>query len=690
MTRTTPVLPQGRPPFLAGGLTRRTVLAAAGVAAAGMAIAPATQPVLWFFVSLALLFLSPGMLLARAAFGRRRLSGAGLVGWGFLFGVCAIGLALPWGSMFDLRLGSVVWWGVAFVAAGAWGVLGWRSRRALSRWLQAPWRPDGPEALIILAAGLGLVAKVGSVMGLAAPPLHDPASHALMARLIATDGQIPYFQLPFRADPFFYPPGFAALVAITHLFSGLAIPYLVLLWTNLSTWLAGFVAYALVKDASRSRGAGLLAFAFLAFLSQMPTNEFFMAGKNASVVSNFVFLGVLLAALRLLRRPERGYVIALGALLAELLILHYEKIYFLFPFLIAWLVVLPFGRGRATWMPLAKASLTAALLSVAFAFPWLLRLRWAVAYSRQRGTVLVPADPSPLLGTPPNWESLALAARSYWEAIQVYDGHVLAWLAVLAPVGLAWARTREASVLLIFAAAMAFLHPAVLEPLGISMATLSYDRISVHFAYLPTCLAAALGGWGLFRTLQAWTARPRGIRRAMIGLTALLLVWGGVSQYGLYRRVAATPVLDAADLTAIAWIREHLTDRRRFIVPVRDPDHRHRRYFVYGAGLYLPVMTGHDVLAHFLRIETAQIAAEYHLVQRILSRPPDAGLGNFWFYVRDDQEYYQPINRWLATLEPGWVHVRYDQGHVRILEVRPPGHPGQLGRLKGVLGDAEG
>lgn len=651
---------------------RAVVLLPALVALLILALVPSTRPLIGFFGSIGVLFVAPGSLLAAWAFGRGRLSACGLIGWGFLFGVCAVGLAMTWGTLLDLHLGSAVWRGLAAVATGGWSWLAWHKRRALRKWLSEPWCPDASQGLMVLAAGLGLVAKLGAVATMIAPPLHDPAAHALMARLIATEGQIPYFQLPFRGDPFFYPPGFPVLVAATHLFSGLAIPYLVLLWTNFSTWLASVIAYVLIKDATRSRAAGLLAFAFLAFLSLMPTNEFFLAGKNASVASNFVFLGILLVVLRLLKAPERGLVIGLGALVAEALVLHYEKIYFLFPFALAVLLVAPFGTARPRWTALLTAVLAGGGLSALFALPWLLRLRWAMAYARLKGATLVPTDPSPYLGVPPNIESLWLAARSYWEAVQVYDGQVLAWMALLAPLGLAWARTREALVLLLFAGLMAWFHPAVLVPLGFPMATLSYDRIAVHFAYLPTCLAAALGGWGLYRTLHAWAPRPQLTRTVMVGVTALLLIWGGLSQHALYRRVASTPVLDGADLAAFAWIRHHLPDQRRFVVPIQDADDRHRHYFVYGAGLYLPILAGRDVLGHFLRIETDQIAREYRMVQRMLSGPPHAGLRQFWFYVRDDQDYYRPVRDWLASMPPDWIRVRYDEQHVRILEIRPP------------------
>lgn len=632
------------------------------------------RDLLHFFGVLILLHALPGVVLVRRLLGPEASLGE-RVGWGALMGVCMVGFLVTLASVLDFRLGSTFWFSYCALAIGILVIELWRWRESVLVALKSSWRPDSVQATLLLGVAAALFAKLGSVATHLTSPLHDPASHALMAKLIVESGHIPWFQLPFRTTPFFYPPGFASLAAASHWVGGASLAQLVLFWTNFSSVLTAVMAYFVVARAARSRGAGLWAFGFLAFLSIMPTEEFFLAGKNASVVSNFLFLGAALAMLRAVRVPTLGSACLLGALVATTFVVHYEKIFFLLVFFLAYALMLPFKAREIDWRRFISTGIAAGIFSLLFVAPWLYRIKWAMDQAKAHALTLVPGDPSPHLGAPLTLDSIRIAFMNYWEATSHFTDPSIAWLSLLAPLSLFFTGTLSAGVLVAFAVLMPLLHPAVVEPFGISMATLSYDRIAIHFAYLPVCLAAALGSWALWKLFSQVFPQVamRWGRPALLVLTALLLVYGGHSQFELYRRVTASPVIDSHDMEAYAWVNANLGDRRPFVFPVQNPDHKNRRYFVGEAALYMPLFTDHDVVCHFLRIETPQIEAEFRNYEAMLSTTkPGLWVSRHWLYTRADRDYYAEINRWLETVEPGRLRERYRNDKVRILEVLPP------------------
>ncbi|MNR80347.1 hypothetical protein D3C72_110690 [compost metagenome] len=638
---------------------------------------PATRGLAVFAFTMVALYLLPGVVLVRLLAGRAELTPGWRMAWGGLLGICVVGVSITVASILDIRLDAWFWRSYAALAALAFGIELFLNRNGVLITLQRVWRPSSTQVILGLGIAAACVSKLGAVALRLTPPLHDPASHALMAKLIVAAGHIPWFQLPFRANTFFYPPGFSSLVATTHVFSGVEIPRLVLYWTNLSVVLTALIGYVLISRATRSRGAGLWAFGLLAFLSLMPTGEFYLAGKNASVVSNVTFLGAILALLQLVRFPTRVSVFLAAALVAETFLLHYEKLFFLTLFGVVLLLVLPFKRKEIVWRQVFVTLVATAGLALALMAPWLYRVKWAVDVAKAQAITLVPGAPSPHLGAPLTWDSVATAFRNYWDLTSHFTDPSIVWLALLAPLAIVFAGTLEVAALLLFAALMPFFHPAIVEPFGISMASLSYDRIAVHFAYLPVCLAAALGLWGLWAILSRGLPRlaTRVARPLLLALTALLLVYGGVSHFGLHRRVAAEPVVDPFDLEAFTWINRHLDDRRAFLFPVQNPDHQNRRYFVGEAALYMPLYTNHDVVCHFLRIETPQIEAEYRQYEAMLaSSEPGLWASRHFFYTRRDREYYAPVTQWLETLPPGRVQERYRNEQVQVFEIIPAHH----------------
>ncbi|MNS13997.1 hypothetical protein D3C72_456020 [compost metagenome] len=633
------------------------------------ALLPGGLHLLSFLASVLLLVVIPGVVLARTILRASAPALPALLGWGTCLGVSAIALLYSIAPLFDFPLSRLFWWSYALLALGTGVSMLWRARIDLVACLTRPWAPAVWPAVLAIGVLAALAAKLGAVMGIANPPLHDPASHALMAKLVADAGYIPWNQLPFRGAPFFYPPGLASLVAAFHGFSGLEIPKLVLFWTNLSTVFAGLAAFALISRLTGSPGAGVYAFGFLTFLSLMPTGEFYLAGKNSSVVSNFLFLGVLLAAFTLRHRPSKAYGLITALLLSACFLFHYEKIIFLVVFFLAYAIASLAQARRIAWIPFVLTWLETGVVSLLLVSPWLYRLHWASAQARLSGTALVPDASGGYMGTAFRPGALLDAMQSFWGPVQQYSDPSLVWMALLAP--LAFFFASGALDLMVFMLGIALFHPAVVEPLGFSMATLSYDRIVIHFAYLPVSLLASLGLWGLWRVGVTWL--PARVTRlghqGLLGLAALLFIYAGWSHASLYQRVSESDALDAHDLEAFAWIARNLPRQHSFIVPIPEGDAQRRHYFIQKAGLYLPVYTGHDVVGHFIRIETPQIEREYQQYLSMLEQQP-AGResANRWFYTRDDDPYYASLNRWLDAQPSGRFRERYRNAHVRVLE----------------------
>lgn len=637
-----------------------------------IAFFPGGIGLLSFLASVFFLVVLPGAYFAQKILRLPDQSPALGFTWSAGLGVSLIAILYSVAPLFDLNLSRGFWWAYALLAAGGWVVHLFERRQQLVAWFREAWRPSGWPAVLLLGVMAAALAKLVAVMGVPTPPLHDPASHALMAKLVVDNGYAPWYQLPFRTMPFYYPPGLASLVAASHALSGVGVPSLVMYWTNLGTIFAGLAAYALVAHVTANRGAGVFAFGFVAFLSVMPSAEFFLAGKNSSVVSNFVFLAVLLAMLKVRERPSASYAVLTAFLLAACFLLHYEKIYFFIVFLVAFVLGSLVRWREIAWGRLVLAGLGAGFMSLLLVSPWLYRLAWATEQSERMGAVLVPAPPSPYLGTTFRPEALWQALQSIWPQIQQYSEPTLVWLALLSLLTLAV--SLKALDLMIFMLGIALFHPAVLEPLGVSMATLSYDRIAIHFAYLPVCLLAAVGLWGIW--LLASKPLPFAVRTVV--RRALLLLASGAFLYGIadqgvrYAQVARGHALDAHDLEAFAWISENLRDDRPFIVPIPEGNAEMGHYFIQKAGLYLPVYTGHDVAGHFFRIESPQIRQEYQRYVAMLEAPTvDAWAARHRFYTRDDDPYYESLNQWLAKQPEGTLHERYRNARVRILEVRP-------------------
>lgn len=256
------------------------------------------------FATALLIVLLPGFVTANALF--RRTPAPRRVILGFGCGLSIITLLTYLTAFTPAPFRSLLY----TVIAGSIGVAAYRHRDVS---LDRVPRPGWPVVAITVIAFLGILSRVLPVVSMQAPMFADPAVEGTLARLIVQHNGLPSTWAPFLPIDLHHQPGFAGIVAALHTVSGITIPRIVLLLSNLLYALLPltvYVAGAALFDARRGTVA-----AFMALLFSFPAFTF-VAGMNAANAGFFLvplLLGAIIAAADEWDRRHAAGIALLGA-----------------------------------------------------------------------------------------------------------------------------------------------------------------------------------------------------------------------------------------------------------------------------------------------------------------------------------------------------------------------------------------
>lgn len=494
-------------------------------------------------------------------------------------------LLLLGADLLDLRWGPAMSWATL---AGCGMVAFWPRRTAA----RTPWW-DEELGLLLALFGLTLAARLYMVRDLPAGLFGDSYHHTMIARLIVENGGLfrswqPYTPLASLTYHF----GFHSMVAWLHWLSGYPVLPAVVAVGQVAAALAVPGLFLLTDQLLGDRPAALWAALAVGFLSVFPAyyvnwgRYTQLAGQTVLPVTCFVWMLLLNRAteagtsLRALARPTTLAALAT----AGVALAHYRIGVFAACFVVVYALYLLAVRVRS-WAALARlvgVGLVAGALGLALTLPWLLRLR--ESRMLQLATHLVATNigtgtgndqsaldlertlangmlPLALLGL------LALLVRRRWVALVVPLWAGLVWL-VANPYLLGLTGAGIVSSFAVVIGGYLWLAPLV----GAGLAAIT---ASAGLAM------ARLSGW----------AQAQGRRAFALSLAAALLVWGLGAQARLLD--PSFQLLTPADVTAAAWMREHVPPEEGVFVN-SFPAYNGYVYAGSDGGWWLPLTSGHD------------------------------------------------------------------------------------------------
>lgn len=168
------------------------------------------------------------------------------------------------------------------------------------------------DYIILFLFLISLFAKVFPLRNAEAAPLHDPISHAMMARNIIDTGVIEYF----------YSPGLHIISAFGELGGGSQVAKQVLILTAFYSAYSGIMSYFFVKHFFKNQKWAIIT-AVLFSSGYYPATLIFNAGKNALVMAiPILFFLMFVVGKNIKLKNWKLYVLA-NISLASLFLTHY-------------------------------------------------------------------------------------------------------------------------------------------------------------------------------------------------------------------------------------------------------------------------------------------------------------------------------------------------------------------------------
>jgi hypothetical protein len=522
----------------------------------------------WSWVLIPLLYTLPGLALLRFLQPRGlQLRSVATLSLGLVGSIALAPLLLLLSQGVGLRWNSLT---VASYLLLSLLILLWPAGRAVRSW--AAWREQAASlhrqfwmvedraaastlALITIAA---LMVRLYAVRDLVTGQLGDAYHHTLIAQLIVDHGGLftswqPYAPL----SSFTYHFGFHAQVAMVHWLTAIPVIESVLITGQILNAAAIPLAFLLVIALRGSPWAGVWAALMVAFVSALPA--FYVSwGRYTQLTGQLVLVGVVAAWINLAEQPNWRAAALAALMTAAMVLTHYlvtvSAALFVFSYLVVQLLA-ERAPGRA-FQRIGWAVATC-LVALLLAAPWLLNvLNGYLARIAQFYFTPSQAPIQPTLldltaatpGTPP-----------------FTRGYML--LGALVGLGVAaWRRDWRMSVPFAWALGLFLLVvPYVVGLPGSGMID-SLTALSALYLPIPTLLGYAIA------TCQTWLTRQfqqRGMHANVLPggillIVLLIIVWGSSWQAQIvdlrYRLVTA------ADLRAMAWIRQATPVDARFVV----------------------------------------------------------------------------------------------------------------------------
>jgi hypothetical protein len=424
---------------------------------------------------------------------------------------------------------------------------------------------NGSTAIIIVfIVTLGI--RMIMVRDLATPAWVDSVHHALITRLIMTEGGYPANYLPYLNIPATdYHPGFHSIAAMFSWLSHLHLPRSLLILGQVINAMCVLSVYLLAKTLTRNTLAGVIAGSITGFLTPMPA--YYTSWGRYTELTGLVIFPVVLALIQArLDDPSSrkfGWYLSLGALAsAGLFMIHYRVIVFMACLIIVYIIFSLVSERRQTRGKSREVILLVlgmAGLGLLLVIPWIIPTVKNTLLPVLSAPVATPA--SPFTDFP--WAYLTSA----------YGKQAM----VLAALGLAWSIIKRQAVGLLLTAWVILLFVlANLDSLRLPGGGLITNLSVEIILFIPISI---LGGFFLSQMISSWRlAIPEQIRIPAGAIAVVIFVIAGY--LGAKQLVTilnpSTLLSRQADLTAIQWVEDNIaTDETIVINP-----------FAWGYGLY--------------------------------------------------------------------------------------------------------
>ncbi|OGO05724.1 MAG: hypothetical protein A2Y73_07220, partial [Chloroflexi bacterium RBG_13_56_8] len=453
-----------------------------------------------------------------------------------------------WASTVGLSLAGVGVWVVlgALLAAGIYGT--WRHR---------PWRRDKrekmeqtllPHLALAVVLLLTLFTRLIQVRELVVPAWVDSLHHTTFTSWIAESGVLP-------EGEFHYHFGFHANAAVFTWLAGFTAPQAVLLLGQILNFAAPLSAYALARELTGSRWAGVGAALVAGLLSTMPS--YYVSWGRYTQLAGLVLLPLAcLATLKALSpgSPRRWWALAI-VLVAGLALTHYRVLIF---YALFWLASLPLAFWRERRAGLKRQGSTALMLGVLTLLailPWIARI--ALRVLPHMNTLYGG------WGSPEGYNTFPVELLTTGWGIP---------LLYLAGAGALWGiLRRKGEVIMLVGWTGLWLLAANLRLVGLTDTFILHNSSVVISLWLPI---AVLGGW-LMSDLPVVLASA--LRRFaprvpwQQALPYLLFVLAlGMGYWGCWHLVdvvnPVTVLVEPEDIEAMRWIAENTPPGARFLI----------------------------------------------------------------------------------------------------------------------------
>jgi hypothetical protein len=220
-------------------------------------------PDAWLALPLAAVIFLPGWLLLDLSGLSNRWDGGERVALSISLSLAVIPLLMLWTTVASIhwnRLGVIL--GILLLAAAA----AWRARKTM---FSIRISPAG-----LCLAGIffaSLLVRLAMARDLAGPAWVDSVHHALITRLILSNGGFPTTYAPYLDVPANqYHSGFHSTLAVFQWLSGLQLPDAMLLYGNVLNAASVFAVYLFAVTLTRSRVAGISAALIAGLVTPMP------------------------------------------------------------------------------------------------------------------------------------------------------------------------------------------------------------------------------------------------------------------------------------------------------------------------------------------------------------------------------------------------------------------------------------
>jgi hypothetical protein len=518
--------------------------------------------------------------------------------------------------------------------------------------------------LLIIIFVLSMTVRLIMVRDLATPAWVDSVHHALITRLILTNGSYPSTYLPyFNISPTSYHPGFHSVAAAFTWLTNLNLAQSLLILGQVLNALCIFTVYLFTSKLTQSSSAGLFASFITGFLTPMPA--YYTSWGRYTELTGLLILPVVLSLILLLidgiDHRKTKWIIAIGAITAGgLFMVHYRVILFLACLIVSSLFFSLIAKNHGRPIHRFRVLLLViimALLGIFSVFPW---------FVPTITTTVLPMVNSALT------TSISFFHDFSWPYLTAALGKQTL---VIAGLGLTWGmikRQRFAFTLLVWIFFLFLL--ANFDALHFPGGGLINNTSVEIMLFIPISI---LGGFFIDQILIHWKDLiPKPLIIPSMGIILLflsLVAYSGAKQ--LVTIINPITILSRnADLPAIQWINEHIPDNEPIVI---NP-------FAWGYGLYagsdggywISPLSGRVTLPppvlYGLEKETSETSDRSQKVISI-SADPTA----LWEFLHSNQYHFIYIGAKGGVLSPnklatsGLFNLLYDADGVWIFSLKP-------------------